>query len=251
MTNPTERRLSEGRLAGKRVAITGTNRGIGHALACAAAQAGAAVIVHARTAAAAAAVAEDARSVARGARIASVAGDLRDPELGARLAATAREAFGGLDQLVLNAGALGPMQRLEETDLDAFREVMEINVDAQLRLFMASLPLLREARGAVIWMTSGLGHFALPRFGVYCASKHAVEGLMRLAACEHGEDGLTSVAVVPGMVQTEMLRAAMLGGDISEHMSPAQAAEGFVRLLAGLGPGHNGEVVDLAPYLPG
>lgn len=241
-------------LGGYRVAVTGSNRGIGAALVDAFSRAGAAVIAHARTADAADAVAARLRDRSDAPPVVALAGDLRDPDLPERLGAACAQ-LGGLDALVLNAGALGPMQRLVDTDHDAFREVMEVNVDAQLRLFLGALPHLRAGdgtgvRGRVVWMTSGLGHFALPGYGVYCVSKHAVEGLARLAACEHGDDGLVSVAVAPGMVQTEMLTAALGGADTSEFATPEHAAAGFVRLVAALGPEHNGQVLDIAPWLP-
>ena len=242
MTTPTPLALT-----GWRVAVTGTARGIGRALALAAAEAGAVVIAHARTAADAASTVAAIADLPGAPPALPLAGDLRDPDLPERLAAL---AAGHLDALVLNAGLLGPMQRLEATDLAAFRDVMDVNVDAQLRLFIGALPALKSRRGRVVWLTSGLGHFALPGYGVYCVSKHAVEGLARLAAVEHAEDGLTSVAVAPGMVQTEMLSAALGGAtDLSGFTPPAVAATRFVSLLAALAPRHSGRVLDLGEPL--
>ncbi|MCB9736701.1 MAG: SDR family oxidoreductase [Deltaproteobacteria bacterium] len=248
---------TDGALAGARIAVTGANRGIGRALADAFASAGARLVLHAREPAAAAAVADALGAKAPGRAIA-VAGDLRDPELGARLADAALGAFGGLDALVLNAGQLGPMQPLADTDFAAFRAVMEVNVDAQARLFVATLPLLRESRGKVIWegrgsgrviwMTSGLGHFALPGYGVYCVSKHAVEGLAKLAHADHGGDGIVSVAVAPGMVRTEMLTAATRGDVPDSAVDVEVAGARFVRLLAGLGPDDGGKILDLTNF---
>lgn len=210
------------------IAVTGANRGIGAALARAFASAGAGVVVHARTD-------ESARAAAAasGAR-AAIAGDLRDAGLAGRLVAAADEVAEGrgLDGLILNAGVLGEMGPLESADLDRFREVMEINVDAQLRLFVAALPRLIERRGVVIWMTSGVGRFGVPGYGAYCASKHAVEGLNRLAHAEYAERGLVSMAVAPGMVQTDMLRAALGVDDVSEYLEPSTVAAAFVRLVA-------------------
>lgn len=238
---------TEGALAGARVAVTGANRGIGRALADAFASAGAHLVLHARDRGAAAAVADAIGARAPG-RAVAVAGDLRDPELGARLADAAQSAFGGLDALILSAGVLGPMEPLADTDFAAFREVMQLNVEAQLRLFVAALPLLRESRGKVVWMTSGLGHFALPGYGVYCASKHAVEGLAKLAHVEHAADGIVSVAVAPGMVRTEMLAAATHGEVPESAVDGAVAGARFVRLLAGLGPDDGGRVLDLTHF---
>ena len=211
-------------LAARRIAVTGANRGLGRAIAAAAVAAGAEVIVHARDAANA-----ERTRVELGAR-AAVAGDLTDPGLGARLADTAR-ALGGLDGIVLSAGVLGPKGRLGELDFDAFREVMAVNVEAQARMFAACVPLLVAARGRVIWVSSGLGRFALPRYGAYCASKHALEGLAGLAHAEYIDQGVLSFSVAPGMVQTKMLAAALEEDDVSEYTLPEVAARGFVSLL--------------------
>ncbi len=85
-------------------------------------------------------------------------------------------------------------------------------------------------------MSSGLGRFGAPRYGVYAAAKHAVEGLMKVAALEDGGDGIVHVAVSPGMVQTEMLRDALLGEDVSPYETPERTAAAFVRLLEALHP---------------
>lgn len=213
-------------LAGHRLAVTGANRGLGRALARAFVEAGAHVLVHART------PEEAALAKAEAGAAWAVDGDLRDPTLGPRLAAAAMEHLApGLDTLVLSAGVLGPMGRLETIDLAVFREVMEINVDAQLGLFLAAREQLIANRGTVIWMSSGVGRFGLPGYGAYCVSKHAIEGLNRLAHVENSEAGLVSIAVAPGMVQTDMLRAAVGSDDVSRFTPPEVAAAGFVRLL--------------------
>jgi len=218
-----------GLLAGRRIAVTGANRGLGAALAKAFVEAGADVLVHARSADAAALSLSD--SGARGA----VAGELVDPRLGPELAAKAREVLApGLDVLVLNAGIISTMGKLEDADMVEFRHVMEVNVDAQLRLFVACLPQLLASRGTVIWMSSGVGRFGVPGYGAYGVSKHALEGLHRAAHAEYGAQGLVSLAVAPGMVQTDMLRAARGTQDVSAFTPPPVAAAGFVRLLAAI-----------------
>lgn len=225
-------RALESSLTGRRIAVTGANRGLGRALARAFVEAGADVLVHARTAG----EGEVAR-LGSGAR-ASVVGELGDATLGPRLAAEAKAKLApGLDVLVLNAGVLGrmgPLETMGAADFVAFREVMEINVDAQVRLFVAALPQLLAQRGVVVWLSSGVGRFGAPGYGAYLASKHAVEGLNRLAHAEYGARGLVSIAVAPGMVQTDMLRAALGTDDVSEYPQPDVAAAGFVRLLASL-----------------
>ncbi len=222
-------KTNSGVLAGKRIAVTGANRGLGAALAKAFVAAGADVLVHART--------EDSAETAMvesGAH-AAVAGDMVDATLGGRVAAKADEVFGGLDVLVLNAGIISTIGKLETADMSEFRHVMEVNVDAQLRLFVACLPQLLTTKGIVIWMSSGVGRFGVPGYGAYGVSKHALEGLHRTAHAEYAEAGLVSLAVAPGMVQTDMLRAARGTQDVSAFTPPDVAAAGFVRLIAAVG----------------
>jgi NAD(P)-dependent dehydrogenase (short-subunit alcohol dehydrogenase family) len=139
---------------------------------------------------------------------------------------------------------------LIETPMDLFSQVMRTNVDAQVGLVSAVLPMMRANQyGRLVWISSGLGRFGLPRYGVYCASKHAVEGLMKTVAEEHRDAGVISVSVAPGMVQTEMLKEALLGGDTSAYQTPEETAKAFVRLCAALKPEDNGKGLDIAEWL--
>ncbi len=221
---------SADRVAGAAVAVTGTSRGIGRATALALAQAGAHVVCHARTQGAAEAAAEAARS--QGGQAIAVAGDLAEADLGTRLVAAAEDAFGRLDAVILNAAILGRMGRVVDTPDDVFARVMELDVTAQFRIAKAAIPALQRAGGGVlVWLSSGLGRFGLPRFGAYAAAKHAVEGLAKVVAEEHRADGIVSVPVAPGMVSTDMLRDVLGGEDTSSYRDPAEVGAAFVRLL--------------------
>ena len=265
-------------LAGQRVLVTGASRGIGRAIAERFAAHGARVIVHAR-------VRSDALMRETGA-VLGVDGDLRDPELPSRLAEAAA-TLGGLDLLVLNAAVLGPMGPMDTIDLEIFGEVMRVNVDRQLAIFQALLPQLLGSRtsgrngsegprsavaesagpvkhgpkdaaeagaspsdtaSAVIWLSSALGRIGVPGYGAYCASKHAVEGLSKLAHAEYGSRGLISVTVAPGMVQTDMLKAALGVDDVSQHTPPDQVGEAFARLFSVLSAEHSGMALEISDF---
>lgn len=227
-------------LAGQRVLVTGASRGIGRAIAERFAAHGARVIVHAR-------VRSDALMRETGA-VLGVDGDLRDDELPGRLAEAAA-TLGGLDLLVLNAAILGPMGPMDTIDLELFGEVMRVNVDRQLAIFQALLPeLMRTPLASVIWLSSALGRIGVPGYGAYCASKHAVEGLSKLAHAEYGERGLISVTVAPGMVQTEMLKAALGVEDVSQHTPPEQVGEAFARLFSVLSAEHSGMALEISDF---
>ncbi|MCB9730530.1 MAG: SDR family oxidoreductase [Deltaproteobacteria bacterium] len=233
---------------GRAVLITGTHRGLGRALARAFAEAGRPLVVHGRREADALEVAAEVRSLGCPA-VEAAFGDLREAALGQRLA-DAGERVGGVGTLILCAGILGPMQPLLDTPTETFAEVMRINVDAQHAVVRAVVPgMLARGRGVVLWLTSGLGRFALPNYGAYCASKHAVEGLAKVLHADYGERGIVSVAIAPGMVDTDMLHAA-IGSDASEHTPPERAARGFVRFEGSVSAEHAGASLDIAPWLP-
>ena len=226
------------------VVITGANRGLGRALAHAFDSAAAQLVLHARTEASLAPVIAGCSETPR-----VVIGDLRDLTLAARLTEAA-VSLGGVDLLVLNGAMLGTMGPLGEASLTEFAEVMAVNVNAQLPLVQSSLPgMKRRGGGVIIWLSSGLGRFGLPGYGAYCASKHAIEGLMKVVAEEHTADGIISVAVAPGMVATEMLKVALGTDDVSEHQSPEETATAFVAMAQALAPSHSGESLDIAPWL--
>ncbi|MGM0575782.1 MAG: SDR family NAD(P)-dependent oxidoreductase [Myxococcota bacterium] len=238
-------------ISGASVAVTGTSRGIGRALVRALGKSGARVLVHARRSADVREVAVEARS-AGAADVVPVSGDLRDDDLGERMARAAEDAWGGLDALVLNAAVLGPMRPLLDVSREELEAVLAVNVAAQLGLVRALVPpMIGRGRGLVAWASSGLGRFGLPGYTAYSASKHAVEGLMKVAAAEHGDRGVVHVSVDPGMVRTDMLRTARPGQDLSGHYAPGPTAEAYVRLLRDLGPEHNGASLSLSDWRRG
>jgi NAD(P)-dependent dehydrogenase (short-subunit alcohol dehydrogenase family) len=235
-------------LKGSTVAITGANRGLGRALAFAFGEAGANLVIHARSQEKVEELSGALEALHR--PCAAVYGELADPSLPGRLVETCRGSFGGVDLCFFNAGVLGPMTPLMATSPSDFSDVMTTNVDAQLRLAQAVIPQMRaRGRGLLVGLTSGLGRFALPGYGAYCASKHALEGLMKTIAVEHAESGLVSVALAPGMVQTEMLSAALGGEDISAYQTPGDTAAAFVRFALAVTAEHNGQSLDIEPWL--
>lgn len=235
------------------VAITGSNRGIGRGILEAIARAGFRVVAHARHEDAAATSARRAEEL--GADAVAVSGDLLDAALPKRLLNASVETFGGPPQaVILNAALLGPMLPLGETSTETFDQIMAVNVNAQFALTRTLLPAMLEAGGgALVYLSSGLGRFALPGYGIYTVSKHAIEGLAKQVAADHGEAGIYSVNVAPGMVQTEMLKTALGSDDVSAHDSPERVGEGFRRLvedlLSGRGPELSGQSLDIAGWL--
>jgi glucose 1-dehydrogenase len=129
-------------------------------------------------------------------------GDLSDAEVPHRLIAEAREAFGGLDVLVNNAGLTKAKPALELT-IEDFESIFAVDVRAPFLLSREAAPLLRERRGSIVNVTSVHEHAPRPGFVLYAAAKAALGMLTRGLALELAEDGIRVNAVAPGVIATE------------------------------------------------
>lgn len=109
----------------------------------------------------------------------------------------------GLDGLVNNAGVAvsGPMECIP---LEQFEWVMRVNVTGQLAMTQAFLPLLRRARGRIVFMGSESGRFTLPMVGTYSASKHALEALANALRAELAGSGVRVSCIEPASIKTEI-----------------------------------------------
>lgn len=204
-------------LAGKRVTITGASRGIGAAIALACAGAGAAHLsLLARSADDLAAVAEAAGDV--GAETVSHPCDVTDT----RRLGTVIDSIGSVDVLVNCAGTNQPEPFVDVRE-DTFDRLWTLNVKAA---FFASQAVARrmiedECAGVIVNISSQMGHVGAPNRTVYCATKHAVEGLTKALAVELAEHGIRVVSVAPTFVRTAMT-AAQLDEPSTRHSLLAQ-----------------------------
>ena len=194
------------RLSGSVALITGAASGIGAALAVALAAKGASLVLIDRDAEGLAATV--ARTRAAGAQTESRLLDLTDADAIAALPAFVKERFGRLDLLVNNAGvALGG--RFEETHLDDFEWVLDVNLRAVVRMCHAFLPMLKERPAAQIVNISSLfGLIAPPGQSAYCTSKFGVRGFTESLRHEFAGTGLGVTVVHPGGVATSIARNA-------------------------------------------
>jgi NAD(P)-dependent dehydrogenase (short-subunit alcohol dehydrogenase family) len=213
-------------LEGKRAVVTGAGSGIGRATAVAFARAGAKVLLVGQNEDR---LAESARLVAdTGAEAVVQAADVSRSEDVQRYVAAARERFGGIDVLFNNAGWEGPVAPLAEYPEDAFDRVMAVNVRGVFLGMRYVLPLmLEQGSGAVVNNGSVGSERGLPFTCAYNASKHAVLGLTRTVAAEVGAQGVRVNAVLPGMIDTRMLRT-LVGALGAEDIDQGVAAVGLV-----------------------
>lgn len=197
------------------ILITGASSGIGQALALHFAQLGHLVLAGVRRR-------EDADELlARSqGRITPVRLDVTSAEsIEAALADVASRSGGQLDVLINNAGLAfsGP---LEQTPQDELTRLMNVNVMGTFAVTRACLPLLRQAQGHIINISSISGLFAAPGLTAYVASKHAVEGMTAALRMELAPLGVKVCSIAPGKIDTPIWDKAL---HATEAMQARQA----------------------------
>jgi NAD(P)-dependent dehydrogenase (short-subunit alcohol dehydrogenase family) len=196
-------------IRGLHVVVTGGGGGLGAAIAAAFAADGATLTLMGRTPA----TLEAQTGVLRktfGVEAGAEACDVSDPDSVERAFAAAVRARGPVHVLVNNAGyaAAGLFQ---ETTLDEWRQVLDVNLTGTFLCTQRVLPGMLEAgEGCVINIASTAGLRGYTRVAAYCAAKHGVVGLTRALAAETKRTGVTVNAVCPGYIEgTPMLHAAI------------------------------------------
>lgn len=211
---------------GKVVAITGASRGIGAAAAREFASLGARVVLLARSRDA---IAELAGEIGQTA-LAVPCDVARYWEVEAAFGA-AVDTFGSLDVVVNNAGVIEPVARIEDTDPDAWGQVIDINLKGTFNGIRAALPHMTGG-GTIIGISSGAATNALEGWSHYCASKAAALMLTRSLHKEMGDRGIRALGLSPGTVATQMqidIKASAMNPvaalDWSDHIPPEWPAK--------------------------
>ena len=189
------------RLDGRKALVTGASRGLGRASAAALAEAGAHVVLAARGQDALERAADEIAE--RGGAAETLALDIADVER----AAEALAALGPVDILINNAGGNRPAPLLDVT-VEDFDAVMGINVRGAYFCAQAVAREMVAARrgGVIINMSSQMGHVGGPRRTVYCASKHAIEGMTKAMAMDLAPHNIRVNAIGPTFISTPMTR---------------------------------------------
>ena len=222
--------------------VTGASSGIGRETALMIARRGGRVVATGRNEAALE-VLQDEASGADG-EVVRIAGDLTEAAFRGRLVEFAGAAAGsdGLDVLVNAAGIIGSGS-VEATSLEAFDQMMDVNVRTLFDLSRQCLPLLEQAPGAIVNVSSVTGTRAFPGVLSYCVSKAAVDQMTRCMALDLAPKGVRVNAVNPGVVRTNLHRA---GGMDEESYASIERSAGTHPLGR---PGEPEEVAELICFL--
>jgi NAD(P)-dependent dehydrogenase (short-subunit alcohol dehydrogenase family) len=150
--------------------------------------------------------------------------------------AEAIDKLGGLDVLINNAGLGLPQSAGAAPDADALA-VIDVNLLGPWRVTAAALPALRESRGRVVNVASGLAHLAVPWGTAYCMSKRGLTAYSDALRLEYGGE-ITVTTVYPGYIRTKIHEASARAGVALEGNVPAENVEDAARTLAraALGP---------------
>lgn len=175
--------------------VTGAGRGIGRATAKLLSAMGARVMGVSRSE-------EELASLG----LDHVVADLGTSEGCARAVEETMDRLGSIDILVCNHGVGSANEKVVwEQDPALWSEAMRVNLDGPFHLARLVLPGMVERRyGRLVFTSSTAGQVAEAAGSAYTSSKHGLLGLMRSAAVDSGAYNVTSNAVLPGWVRTEM-----------------------------------------------
>jgi len=210
--------------------VTGAGRGIGRAIARSLASAGARVACAARTESQIQAVAETI--TAAGGRAMAVQTDLAEEDSVRALFAAVRDRWGRLDVLVNNAG-VGRYGAVAEFPVEDLDRVIAVNLRGTFLCCQEAMRMMVPAgRGYIINISSVVGFKGYPNQAAYTATKHAVMGLTKSLAVEAQTHGIRTSAVLPGGVDTTLVRQARPDLDPSVLLAPEDVAQTVLYLLS-------------------
>ena len=162
---------------------------------------------------------------------------------------TAVERYGGIDIFFDNAGIVGNVQPLTEYSEADFDRLIAVNVRGVWLGLKYVMPIMKQSKGGSIIITSSVaGMKGFANMVAYVTSKHAVVGMMRVAALEGASTGIRVNTINPGAVDNNMMRTLEEGMDEGH---PEHAKEGFEHLTPMGRYCKNQEVAQLALFLAG
>jgi len=193
------------RLKGKTAIVTGSTKGIGRGIAEYFTDEGAYVVVCGRDETAGAEVVKTISR--RGGKSLFVAADVSNRDENEKLYEISKEYFGVPDIIVANAGMLG-LGSLTEISTELWHKTFEVNVHSLFYLLRVALPGMKLKGGGSMIVTGSLAsQKGFPNHAAYCATKGAVESLVRQVAVDAAPDVRINM-IAPGAIDTELYRSS-------------------------------------------
>ena len=201
----------------KTVVITGASSGIGEAMACEYAAAGARVVLGARNGEKLEALCD--RIEAAGGQAAWRATDVTKEDDCKLLIDTAVERFGGVDVMICNAG-ISMRALFDDLDLNVLRRLMDVNFWGTVYCTKYALPWLQKSRGSLVGISSVAGIHGLPGRTGYSASKFAMTGFLETIRIENLKKGLHVMVACPGFTASNVRFSALTADGSQQGATP-------------------------------
>ncbi|WP_255151450.1 SDR family oxidoreductase [Halorarius halobius] len=146
-------------------------------------------------------------------------------------AVAAADAFGGIDVMVNNAGVVGPQTPVVDLDVDAYRDLVAVNLDGVVHGSKAAALRMVEGGGSIVNVSSIAGITGYGGLAPYSASKGGVTLFSYALAAELGPDGVRVNVVHPGVIETAMTTDdyALVGTDEGEDLKASIPLRRFGR----------------------
>ncbi len=130
--------------------------------------------------------------------------------------------YGRIDVLVINAGCEGEVQMIQDAQYENYKRVFDVNLFGPLYCMKYAAPhMIAQHSGAMVTIASNGSYTGSAGMSAYCASKHAVAGLVKSVALELGPQGIHCNYICPGAVETPMIHRIeekATGGESSGEM---------------------------------
>jgi NAD(P)-dependent dehydrogenase (short-subunit alcohol dehydrogenase family) len=167
---------------------------------------------------------------------AGMAADLTDADAARQLTDGAIRRFQKIDVLVHVMGGFAGGQSIAETSDDTWDKMMSVNLRSAFNIFRCVIPHMRRARrGRIIAIGSRNAAEPAANLSAYNVSKAGLVSLVRTAALENKDLGITVNVILPATMDTEINRKAMPGADPSKWVQPQRVADAVIFLASNSG----------------